>query len=202
MMMTEAGLAARALAVRLDDGRSHVLDVARWVGPVTAADETVLARAAGPVLDVGCGPGRHVHALARRGVLALGVDASGDAVRLARRRGAPVVEASIFGDVPGAGRWASALLLDGSIGIGGAPVRLLRRVRKLLVPGGRVLVELEPPGTPTRAARARMEDGDGWSAAFPWALVGTDAIDGLARAAGLRRTERWRHDDRWFAELR
>ena len=35
----------------------------------TAADERVLDARRGPVLDVGCGPGRHVLALARRGVL-------------------------------------------------------------------------------------------------------------------------------------
>jgi SAM-dependent methyltransferase len=40
------------------------------------------------VLDVGCGPGRHAHALAARGAVVVGVDRSWDFVRLARERGA------------------------------------------------------------------------------------------------------------------
>ncbi|QEC50798.1 methyltransferase domain-containing protein [Baekduia soli] len=191
-----------ALVVRYDDEERVALDVARWLGPVTAADETVLQRAVGPVLDIGCGPGRHVHALARRGVLALGVDVSPDAVRLARSRGAPVVEGSVFDVVPGPHRWGSALLLDGSVGIGGAPRRLLGRVRELLVPGGRLLVETEAPGVATRTVRARLEGTGARSAAFPWALVGADGIGALGAATGFATVERWCDDGRWFAELR
>ncbi|HWC38505.1 MAG TPA: methyltransferase domain-containing protein, partial [Acidimicrobiales bacterium] len=40
------------------------------------------------VVDVGCGPGRHSHALARRGVRVVGVDVAQRFVELARR-GAP-----------------------------------------------------------------------------------------------------------------
>jgi SAM-dependent methyltransferase len=76
-----------------------------------------------PVLDIGCGPGRHVHALARRGVLALGVDVSAGALALARARGAAVFEASIFAEVPHPGQWASALLLDGNADQAGLSVR-------------------------------------------------------------------------------
>ena len=106
----------------------------RWLGPLTAADTAVLDRTRGPVLDVGCGPGRHVLALARRGRLALGVDVAPAAVRVARLRGAPAIEACVFERIPGAGTWGSALLLDGNIGIGGAPVALLARLRELLRP--------------------------------------------------------------------
>lgn len=37
------------------------------------------------VLDVGCGPGRHAHALARRGINVVGVDISARFIELARR---------------------------------------------------------------------------------------------------------------------
>ena len=63
----------------------------------------------------------------------------------------------MFGDVPCAGRWRTALLLDGNVGIGGAPVALLRRTRELLAPGGAALVELDPPGAPTVRTRVRIE---------------------------------------------
>ena len=52
----------------------------------------------------------------------------------------------VFGPLPGEGRWDTALLADGNIGIGGDPVALLARVRELLAPEGRVVVDLAAPG--------------------------------------------------------
>jgi len=183
------------------DADTIALDLARWACPIGAADESVLAHAVGPVLDIGCGPGRHVRALARRGILALGLDAAPEAIHLARAHGTDVIEGSVFDEVPGAGTWMTALLLDGSVGIGGTPVALLRRVGELLAPGGTLLVEGEPPGTPTRTVRARVHvDGDR-SASFPWALVGSHDLPALARAAGLSAPHQWTEDGRWFAAL-
>jgi len=69
----------------------------RWLGTADSCDERLLDRAVGPVLDVGCGPGRHLLALARRGVEATGIDVTPAAVRVARSRGARVVDGSISG---------------------------------------------------------------------------------------------------------
>jgi SAM-dependent methyltransferase len=192
-------LAGGRLVCRDEDGRARRLPLARWLGPIAAADERLLARAAGPVLDVGCGPGRHVCALARRGVLALGIDVSPVAVRLARARGATAIERSIFDRVPGI--WGSALLLDGNIGIGGRPAALLRRVAELLVPDGVVLLELDAPGAATGVQRLRLEGAAPPSEWFSWARVAVDAIDGPASVAGLRVRERWHDEGRWFAAV-
>jgi SAM-dependent methyltransferase len=188
--------------LRDDRGHARPLPVDVWLGRAGAVDERVLDLARGPVLDVGCGPGRHVHALARRGVLGVVVDVSPVAAALARRRGATVLEASIFDRVPGAGRWKSALLLDGNIGIGGSPDALLRRLVGLLARGGAVLVELDPPGVGVVHERVRLEDGARASAWFAWARVGADAVEGPAYAAGLRVRARWEDGGRFFAELR
>jgi SAM-dependent methyltransferase len=187
------------LLCRDDAGRVLRLPLARWLGPAGEVDERVLERAVGPVLDVGCGPGRHVHALARRGVLALGVDVSPVAVRLARARGAAAIEGSIFDRIPGT--WGSALLLDGNIGIGGRPEALLGRVAELLAPGGLILAELEPPGSGERALRLRLEGGGEAGEWFAWARVAVDALDAPASAAGLAVTDRWCDDGRWFAAM-
>ena len=161
----------------------------------------VLARAVGPVLDIGCGPGRHVVALSRRGVAAVGVDISPMAAHLARKRGATVIEGSIFDRLPGAGTWGSALLLDGNIGIGGAPCKLLRRVGGLLTPTGIVLVEVEGPGVPTGALRLRLESEQARSRSFPWARMSTEALPLIASQAYFAVREQWQADGRWFATL-
>jgi SAM-dependent methyltransferase len=193
---------AEALLVRAADGSELQAEVQRWLAPVTDVDLRALARVAGPVLDVGCGPGRHVGALATRGVLALGVDLSPHAIRMARRQGALVLERSIFDRLPGVGAWGSALLLDGNIGIGGRPVALLGRLRSLLRRGGAVLVELGPPGSGAHAIRARLEHGAAVSDWFDWARVAVDTIERPAVDAGFAVAERWCDGGRWFALLR
>lgn len=196
------GLAGGALYLCAEDGTSRRLPLEQWLGPGGAADAGVLDRARGPVLDVGCGPGRHVVALARRGVLAVGVDMVPSAVRCARSRGAAVMLGSVFAPLPGAGSWRTALLLDGNIGIGGRPVELLRRVGDLLAPEGRILCELDPPGSPTRSELVALEDDRGnRSAWFPWARVSADAIRLVAAGAHMGAREIWQEDGRWFARL-
>jgi SAM-dependent methyltransferase len=192
---------APELWVRRRDGSGSPLPLQCWLGPLTAADEDVLARAAAPVLDVGCGPGRHVLALAQRGMLALGIDISSVAIAHARRRGAPVVEASVFDRIPSAGRWGSALLLDGNVGIGGCPHTLLCRLATLVAPGAAVLVELDPPGAPTGSEELRLEAGGRVSDWFTWARVGVDGVAALAAGTGLAVSDVWEASGRWFAAL-
>jgi SAM-dependent methyltransferase len=191
------------LFVRGEDGRARPVPIGRWLGPLTAADRRLLERAVGPVLDVGCGPGRHVGALARRGVMALGVEIAPMAVERARNRGAQALLGSVFDPIPGAGSWRTALLLDGNIGIGGRPTALLQRLAALLCPGGTVLCELSPPGSPTAAELIALEDASGArSSWFPWAHVGVDGITDIALAVPLVLRAVWRDRERWFAELR
>ena len=189
------------LQARESDGTLRVLPLDVWMRDASGADERLVARALGPVLDVGCGPGRHVHALALRSVIAVGVDVSAAALHLARARGATVLEASIFDRIPGAGEWRTALLLDGNIGIGGAPAALLRRIGSLLTPDGTILVEVDPPGVGLEIVRMRLEDAHRESHWFDWARVGAEAIAAPAREAGLRVRESWEDEGRWFAAL-
>ena len=188
--------------LRAPDGTALPARAHRWFEPLTLEDDAVLGRVVGPVLDVGCGPGRHVLALAERGVAALGIDITPAAVDLARRHGAPVLARSVFDRVPGAGRWSSALLLDGNLGIGGHPAVLLERVASLLRPGGIVLVELEPPGTAPTAGLVRFDIGGVEGPWFPWTAVGADDLSTPAAATGLVVEDVWTIADRWFGALR
>jgi SAM-dependent methyltransferase len=189
-------------SLRAADGRALPMRAHRWLEPLTIEDDAVLARAVPRVLDVGCGPGRHVLALAERGVVALGIDITPAALDLARRRGAPVLARSVFERVPGAGRWTTALLLDGNLGIGGHPDALLGRVASLLEPDGALLVELEPPGTPSAAERVRFDVGGVEGPWFAWTAVAADELAAPAAAAGLSVEDVWPVGERWFGSLR
>ena len=190
------------VVLRADSGEQLEFDLDRWYHAATAEEQEVLASVDGPVIDLGCGPGRLVVSLAARGVPALGIDSSPAAVALARRRGAIVLERDLFGPLPGEGRWATALLFDGNVGIGGDPARLLARCRELTGPHGQVVAEVLPPGRGWRQLTAWFE-GDGVRGeSFAWAEVGADAIAGLARAAGLELAALLRTaSGRWFARL-
>lgn len=171
--------------MRDEDGDLLGESAARWFGSATEAERAMLTRLPGPVLDVGCGPGRLVVALLELGVPALGVDTAPGAVAIARDQGATVLARSVFDRLPAEGRWGSAVLADGNVGIGGDPGKLLARLRRLVRPGGTIAVEVDPLASGVRLGRARLERGaeaGGW---FPWAVVGPDALPAVALAAGL-----------------
>ena len=121
------------------------------------------------VLDVGCGPGRHCVALARRGIRSIGVDISERFVTVARELaeregvaeltefhradaramvGDPRIDASLR---PGGGVDAAISLCQGAFGLGGGTTpddpqnlapdsAVLNGIRSALVPGGRAAV--------------------------------------------------------------
>ena len=189
---------APALVMRTADGWTLPLQLPRWCGAPDAADEELLRHCRGPVLDVGCGPGRLTVALIGRGIPALGVDISQAAVARAQQAGAPALHCSVFDPLPGQGRWATVLLADGNIGIGGLPSRLLRRCAQLLAPAGRILIEAEP-GSIDDQVTAWLEHPDGRRGpSFPWARLGTDAVLRAATGSGLHVIRHWHEADRAF----
>ena len=158
------------------DGGGFV-DVGRFLGRADRVDRAVLRRTAGAVLDVGCGPGRMVAEARRVGRPALGIDVSARAVALAAERGLPVVQTSVFGAVPHEGGWDTVLLLDGNVGIGGDPPRLLARCAGLLAPGGILVVETHPDPEREHVWAAVLVDGSGVeSSPFPWAELGAHPL--------------------------
>jgi SAM-dependent methyltransferase len=205
-----APLAVYASALRqagqmdlLDAGGREVgrLDAADWTGGLRPGDWSMLDRCASATLDVGCGPGRLTAALHRTGSITLGVDICPEAVRQARRRGAPAIRANVFTPLPREGRWTSILLADGNIGIGGDPHRLLRRCAALVHRHGTILAELHPPDTQTWSGSVLLRHGDQVSRPFPWAAVAASDVADLADRAGLGLRTLWTEAGRWFAHL-
>jgi SAM-dependent methyltransferase len=192
---------ADGMRLEHDDGRVERLEVDRWVADAGPADRRLLDRCAGPTLDLGCGPGRLAAELAGRGLPALGVDLSARAVELALRRGATAIRRDVFRRLPGEGRWRTALLADGNIGIGGDPERLLRRAHDLLAPAGLLLVEVAAADVFHRGPARILAAGGGASGAFAWATTGAPALLRIAAAGGWRPAERWTDGGRHFLAL-
>ena len=177
-------------------GHRRELPMARWMGgPDTTpqdrlADEHVLGHCSSrPTLDLGCGPGRLTASLQQRGSPALGVDSSAAAVEMTRRRGGTAIRRDLFAPLPAEGSWERILLIDGNIGIGGNPVRALRRAADLLAHGGIVILEIDSPATVFCYELLRWETEQHLGHWFPWSRVGAAALGDIASAAGFLVTQ-------------
>ncbi|WP_122817858.1 class I SAM-dependent methyltransferase [Nocardioides pantholopis] len=177
------------------------LPVTVWSQEAGPVDREMLSHCVGPTLDVGCGPGRMAAQLLGAGHVVLGIDVVPEAVWQTRGRGVVALHRDVFDPVPGEGRWQTALLADGNVGIGGDPVALLSRVRELLGPRGRVVAELAGPGVPMSSRTVRLECAGAHSRPFSWAVVGTDDAAPVAAAAGLAVRGTHGRAGRWWAVL-
>jgi SAM-dependent methyltransferase len=184
-------------------GRVVEMEAARWRDEVEEPELSVLTRARGSVLDLGCGPGRMAGWLDAHGFDATGVDVSEVAVAMTRARGVRAVAADVL-DTSFTGSWRTVLLVDGNIGIGGDPVRLLARVRDLLEDGGRVLVEVASPSEDSRTDTVELITTSGVSDPFPWGVLSVRDVEKVAARVKLALVEEWSvgaKDPRYFVSL-
>jgi SAM-dependent methyltransferase len=191
-LIYRAGAAGAVCWARNHRGHVRELPMTRWIGgPHTTgfdqlADEHVLQQCWGrPTLDLGCGPGRFTATLQHRGSAALGVDTSRAAIDLTRQRGGTAIRADLFAPLPAEGSWDQILLTDGNIGIGGDPIRTLRRAADLLAPGGIVVAEIDPLPTTVCHEILRWETEHHVGQWFPWSRVNPAALGDIATAAGF-----------------
>lgn len=194
------GRADALVLTHADGSADEVLDAARWARPADAADRSALAGLSGPVLDVGCGPGRMVQAALDAGLPAWGIDSSRAAVTRCRRAGLPVLRRDLWDRLPREGAWGGLLLLDGNVGIGGDIGSVLDRCRSLLRPGGSVVVEAHPDAARDRSGLSVLRDGRGReSAPFAWSQAGPPAL--LLAARSLRPSLSWSVGGRSFVRF-
>lgn len=188
--------------VRARSTNRVTMDVSRWNADADQADLTLLARVTGPVLDIGCGPGRMVRAAMRLGMHALGLDVSAAAIAMAGALGGSYHQGSVFDSVPAEGIWQTALLVDGNVGIGGDIPALLARCRDLLAPSGEIVVELHTdPDHDDNYLGQIVDSYGGASASFPWAEIGRRPLLALLPGLSLRRVQLWEIDGRSFCRL-
>ncbi len=144
------------------------------------------------VLDVGCGPGRHAHALARLGMQVVGVDISARFVELARRDAAAgsSFERLDARELPFDGQFDAAIsLCQGAFGLCGGPAAsgvvdpdgaVLAGMARAVRPGGRVAVSAFSAYFQVRW----LEDSDDFDADAGVNRETTEVMDGDGVAVG------------------
>jgi SAM-dependent methyltransferase len=162
------------------------------------------------VLDVGCGPGRHSLALARRGIEVVGVDHSEEFVALARKAAAAEglsaeFRAADVRDLDEHGAFDAVICLcQGGFGLLGGPddEALIAKFAEALKPGGKIALsafhvgfavrfldkgDRFDPVTGVHHERATLRDPDGTERDFDlWTTCFTPReLRLLATAAGL-----------------
>ncbi|TPW28214.1 methyltransferase domain-containing protein [Martelella alba] len=215
------------LIIHREDGFSQHYDMAQYFQEEPAGFEYhAIGRACGRVWDIGCGAGRTLLSLSRRGIAATGIDCSKEAVAIASARGArhaiqldilyaplephQVDAFTLFGNNIGlAGSWSGAL-------------RLLERLRFAAAPGARLWcdsIDICAPaltlsrdyarrniaaGRPPGLTFSRLQYGSRLSLAEGWLFLSLDELQNLAVQTGWTIEEQWQDAERgpWLAELR
>lgn len=207
------------LDFRWDPGQSASLPVATFFtspeqGP--GVEVVALERVRGHALDVGGGSGRFGLALQARGHGATGLDILPDAVAVMRSRG---LEA-ILGDVAQSDlgvRGDTVLVMMNGTTLAGSLAELapfLGDLRRLMTPGGRILIDSTdprhpavdwlPPGDGRAAGELHVQLGfrNRWAPPLPQLFLGPDALAAEAARAGLAsRVLTVDPDGRYLAEL-
>jgi len=138
------------------------------------------------VLDVGCGDGFHLDVLREHGPagwVLRGVDTDARAVAAARGRGLDVEQATLAQSTVQAASQDLVLLIQ-TLEHVADPLALLRSIRSVLRPGGRLLVVTDNTGSPD-AALARAGYWGGYHFPRHWYLFDRATLALAADRAGL-----------------
>ncbi len=146
-----------------------------------------------PLVDVGCGNGRHLALATSMGIWGLGIDLSTRLLDLARRR-VPEGTGLVAGDarqLPVPDHVAAAVMAVAMLHhVPSEPDRrsVATELARIALPGAPVLVSVWALDDPEVAARARARDdpqGDGRDLLVPWRAVEGSHVDRYYRVIGL-----------------
>ena len=143
-----------------------------------------------------------MQALTESGRAALGVDMSSVAVQLSMARGGLALHRRIDGPLPAEGRWGTALLMDGNVGLGGDVAALLVRCMQLVVHGGLIICEVDRIPERHEVFQVVLRTQRTASRPLVWSRLGATALMQIAKSLDLLLVEEWTSGDRAFVALR
>jgi SAM-dependent methyltransferase len=179
--------------IERDDGFIIAQRPARYfAAPADWADfeQTALALAHGPVLDVGCGAGRFALALQERGTPVTGLDVSAGAVDVCRQRGVLHVAQGAVTSAGGMG-YDTFLLMGENIGLlesGQHAAVFLRALAGRARPGARIIGHGADPGGRPGELTVRVRFRNLATAWFGYLLCSPGQLAALAAPAGWELT--------------
>lgn len=204
-----------AVHVHCADGESEVVRAAEFFRPADAFQEwerVALDACRGRVVDLGAGAGCHALELAARGHDVIALDTDARSVAVMGRRGVTDARVGSLG-VLDDGSADTVLMLQHGVGLAGDVPGLrwlLGEVRRVLRPGGRLVLDGRGPDHVDAAELAGASDADYpgvaelWmsyercvGAVFPWLFADAARFDRIAGDAGLRATPLL-DDGRWL----
>jgi SAM-dependent methyltransferase len=137
--------------IERDDGFVNRFDSAAsyFRAPRSDGEREVLDSVAGPVLDLGAGPGSYALYYQRRGLPVTAADSSPGALAVCRERGCSDVRAMDLRALQlGAARYGAILVMGNTLGLHQTPETLpglLRSLFRSLEPGGRLICNMIDP---------------------------------------------------------
>lgn len=134
------------------------------------------------VLDVACGPGSTLETLSRgHGATSVGLDPSRPLLRRARSAGADALVMGTGGDLPFMSESFDAAFVECSLCLTGEPAVVLAEMRRVLVPGGRLVMSDVTLEGPQEALRDPV-----FSLACLREALPRKSLERLLNASGLR----------------
>lgn len=137
----------------------------------------------GPVLDVGCNVGDLLVALRARGFAVAGIESSPSAVARCRARGLETTQGTVE-DVTLAEASYGTITMSHVLEHVADPVSVLRKLKRALVPGGRIVVAV--PNRAGLVARLFGPHWHGWDPPFHLVHFDASSLRGVLEAAGFQ----------------
>ena len=186
-----------------DEQKDRELDLRFYLTPrPDHLEATLLERAMGRCLDIGCGAGRILRYLDTKGQAVIGIDIDPLLIQLCRELGCRTAHVGSWETLEQFGRFETFLLLNRTIGIGGdlaGAKRLLAHCAANAPRGGRLIFDsyeiTNPTGLLERKLRYKYRGQ--YSESFPWVQFSSQIAGRILPETGWQIESLTREEDRY-----